>query len=55
MTTDTFDANAELDRQIEKLLKLRYPDLSGRSEESFLALVEPLRVAADPPLPRRVQ
>jgi len=43
MTADTFDAHAELDRQIETLLKLRYPDLSERSEESFLALVEPLR------------
>ena len=43
MPSQTLDAGAELDRQIEALLKARYPDQSGRSEDEFLELVEPLR------------
>jgi hypothetical protein len=38
-----FDASDEFDRQVETLLKKRYPDLSGRSEDQFLELVEPVR------------
>lgn len=44
MSAQTLAAASELDRQIETLLKKRYPDLSGRTEDEFLALVEPLRV-----------
>jgi len=40
-----FDAAVELDRQVETLLEKRYPDLSGRSEDDFVKLVETLRPA----------
>ena len=46
LTALTFDAVDEFDRQVETLLKLRYPELSDRSEDDFLALVEPLRALA---------
>ena len=39
----TFDVDGEFDRQIETLLKWRYPELTGRNEDAFLELVEPLR------------
>ena len=38
-----FDAEQEFDRQVETLLKRGYPDLTERTEDDFIALIEPLR------------
>ena len=43
MTHHMFDAAGELDRQVETLLKNRFPGLTNRTEDDFLAMVEPLR------------
>ncbi len=43
-----------LDRQVDRLVELGYPDLAGLSEEGFRALAEPLRPLApetDGPMP----
>jgi hypothetical protein len=44
-TTDasTFDAGAELDRQVERLTSLGYGDLTGLGDQGLRSAVEPLR------------
>ena len=41
--TEPFDAVAEYDRQLGRLVDLGYPRLTGRSTEEFVALLAPLR------------
>ena len=43
MNTTLTYADQEFDRQVETLLKRRYPDLTERTEDDFVALIEPLR------------
>lgn len=46
MSDDRFDAAAEFDSQLDRLVQLGYPALAGQTEESFRALLRPLREAA---------
>ncbi|ODB76132.1 hypothetical protein DLJ60_10290 [Micromonospora chalcea] len=46
MSDDRFDAAAEFDSQLDRLVKLGYPALAGQTEETFRALLSPLRDAA---------
>lgn len=41
--TSPFDASRELDRQVQNLVDLDYPALTGLGADAFRALVEPLR------------
>lgn len=43
MSSAKLDADAELDRQVETLLKRGYPGLSGRTEDEFVEPLERLR------------
>ncbi|WFE37500.1 DUF5701 family protein [Micromonospora sp. WMMD998] len=46
MSDDHFDAAAEFDRQLDRLVRLGYPALAGQTEEAFRARLTPLRDAA---------
>ncbi|WP_244206305.1 DUF5701 family protein [Micromonospora chalcea] len=46
MSDDRFDAAAEFDSQLDRLVQLGYPALAGQTEETFRALLSPLRDAA---------
>ncbi|MCZ7440746.1 DUF5701 family protein [Micromonospora sp. WMMC241] len=46
MSDDQFDAAAEFDRQLDRLVTLGYPTLAGLPEEAFRARLAPLRDAA---------
>ncbi|MEU6202868.1 DUF5701 family protein [Micromonospora musae] len=46
VTDAPYDAAAEFDRQVERLVQLGYPELAATAEETFRDLVAPLRAAA---------
>ncbi len=46
MSETHFDAGAEFDRQVDRLVELGYPALAGLDPEPFRDLVTPLRAAA---------
>lgn len=43
MSLTTTDVEAEFERQVQTLVDLSYPELSGSSETAFRAMLEPLR------------